>query len=207
MRTRTANISDPEKLLLLEQLLENLESEEPASQLAFINSSKGLKPPGATDSRAPLACFQMVIEGKCNREKCTFSHDRPVLESYLQELMTKSPYHSKSRVLPSSNSGHSKGFQKHNNLVEESKDKASLEAARHVVNLNYSDTSMAEIVRNEFLHSYPGEVGLASPMHREGVLLLADSRVHLSKVMFDIGALHASYINPKVVASEVSKGP
>ena len=108
LSTRTANISDPEKLLLLEQLLENLESEEPASQLAFINSSKGFKPPGATDSRAPLACFQMAIEGKCNREKCTYSHDRPVLESYLQELMTKivkSPYHSKSRVLPSSNSG------------------------------------------------------------------------------------------------------
>ena len=53
LSTRTANISDPEKLLLLEQLLENLESEEPASQLAFINSSKGLKPLGLTDSRAP----------------------------------------------------------------------------------------------------------------------------------------------------------
>jgi hypothetical protein len=36
LSTRTANISDPEKLLLLEQLLENLESEEPASLLAFI---------------------------------------------------------------------------------------------------------------------------------------------------------------------------
>ena len=113
--------------------------------------------------------------------------------------IVKSPYHSKSRVLPSSNSGHSKSFQKHNSLVEESKDKASLEAARHVVNLNYSDTFIAEIVRNEFLHSYP-EVGLASPMQREGVLLLADSRVHLTKVMFDSGALHASYIDPKVVA-------
>ena len=202
LSTRTANISDPDKLLLLEQLLENLESEEPASQLAFINSSKGLKPPGVTDSRAPLACFQMAIDGKCNREKCTYSHDRPVLESYLQKLMTKivkSPYHSKPRVLPSSNSGHSKGYQKHNSLVEESKDKASLEATRHVVNLNYSDTSIAEIVRNEFLHSYP-EVGSASPMHREGVLLLANSRVHLTKVMFDSGALHASYIDPKVVA-------
>jgi hypothetical protein len=54
-------------------------------------------------------------------------------------------------------------------------------------------------VRNEFLHSYP-EIGLASSMHREGVLLLADSRVHLTKVMFDSGALHASYIDPKVVA-------
>ena len=113
--------------------------------------------------------------------------------------IVKGTYHSKARVLPSSNSGHSKGFQKHNNLVEESKDKASLEAARHVVNLNYSDTSIAEIVRNEFLHSYP-EVGLASPMHRKGVLLLADSRVYLSKVLFDSGALHASYIDPKIVA-------
>ena len=75
LSTRTALISDPEKLLLLEQILENLKSEEPASQLAFINSRKGSKPPGVADSRAPLACFQMAIEGKCSREKCTYSHD------------------------------------------------------------------------------------------------------------------------------------
>ena len=53
-----------------------------------------------------------------------------------------------------------------------------------------------------FCIAIQSEVGLlASPMHREGVLLLADSRVHLTKVIFDSGALHASYvIDPKVVA-------
>ena len=49
--TRTANISDPEQLLLLEQLLENLESEEPTSQLAFINNNKGLKPYSGSDAK------------------------------------------------------------------------------------------------------------------------------------------------------------
>jgi len=73
------------------------------------------------------------------------------------------------------------------------------EPARHVINLNYSDSSVAEVIRNEFLHSY-SEAELASPMHREGVLILPESRVHLTKVMFDSGALHASYIDPKIVA-------
>jgi len=165
LSTRTANISDPEQLLLLEQLLENLESEEPASQLAFINSNKSSKPYNGGDVRAPLACFQMAIDGKCSREKCTYSHDRVVLQGYLQELMTKivkSPYHSTPRVHSSGSSGgHTKSFQKQNSLVADSNEKSATESPRHVVNLNYSDTSIAEIVRNEFLHSYP-EVGLVT---------------------------------------------
>jgi hypothetical protein len=51
LSTRTANISDPEQLLLLEQLLENLELEEPTSQLAYINSNKGLKPYSGSDAK------------------------------------------------------------------------------------------------------------------------------------------------------------
>jgi hypothetical protein len=146
----------------------------------------------------------MAIKGKCIREKCTYSsHDRVVLQGYLQELMTKIvkiPYHLTPRVHSSGSSGgHTKSFQKQSSLVADSNEKAATESPRHVVNLNYSDTSIAEIVRNEFLHSYP-EVGLASPMHREGVLLLPDSRVHLPKVMFGSGALHVFYIDPKVVA-------
>ena len=59
LSTRTANISDPEQLLLIEeQLLEKLESEEPASQLAFIkSSSKSSKPYNGSDVKVPLACF------------------------------------------------------------------------------------------------------------------------------------------------------
>jgi hypothetical protein len=59
---RTANISDPERLLLLEQLLENLESEEPASQLAFINSNKSSKPYNGAISKHHKLVFRWLLK-------------------------------------------------------------------------------------------------------------------------------------------------
>ena len=69
-----------------------------------------------------------------------------------------------------------------------------------VLNLNYSDPNMAELYRDGFLHSYP-EVHSMSAMHREGSVLMPDAKhtIHLSKCLFDSGALHASYISPKLV--------
>ena len=119
---RVSNLSDPEQLSLVEQLLENLESEEPAGQLAFIsNGNKGFKPTGGAHvPRPPAACFAMAIEGKCSREKCTYSHDHSILQAYLEELkvkIVKSPYHAPTRSTFTPTGSSSKGYQKQNSIA------------------------------------------------------------------------------------------
>ena len=73
--SRTMAMSDPTQLQLVDQLLDNLESEEPADTLAFI--AKYTKAPmlGQGEKKDLLACFSMAIEGSCERENCTYSHD------------------------------------------------------------------------------------------------------------------------------------
>jgi hypothetical protein len=74
-------LSDPTQLQLVDQLLDNLESEEPADTLAFI--AKNTKAPmmGQGEKKDPLACFSMAIEGSCKRENCTYSHEPAVTEN------------------------------------------------------------------------------------------------------------------------------
>ena len=81
--SRTLALSGSTHLQLLDQLLDNLESEEPADSLAII--ARDPKRPCAThgDKREPLACFSMAIEGSCKRDNCAYSHDPLVLGVYL----------------------------------------------------------------------------------------------------------------------------
>ena len=134
--------------------------DEPAGQLAFIsNGNKGFKPTlGANSPRPPAACFAMAIEGKCTREKCTYSHDRSILQAYLEELkvkIVKSPYHAPVHSTSTPTGSPGKSFQKQSSIAVNDNERHLAEPARHVINLNYSDSSVAEVVQNEFLHSYP----------------------------------------------------
>jgi hypothetical protein len=113
--SRTLALSDPTYLQLLDQLLNNLESEEPADSLAFI-ARRDPKRPGAAhgDKKEPLACFSMVIEGSCKRESCTYSHDPSILSVYLQETLSKimkSPFY-KPRGTAVGSRSQQKPFQK-----------------------------------------------------------------------------------------------
>ena len=110
----------------------------------------------------------------------------------LTAKIVKSPYAPRPRM-QAETSGHAKTYQKQSTLVAENN-----ESPRHVVNLNYSDSTVAEVARNEFLHSYP-EAGLVSLMHRSGFLILKNGQRVPIKAMFDSGALHSSYIDPLIV--------
>ena len=85
---RVQGLTEPLHVELVAQLLDNLESEEPAEELAFVsnNNNKGAKP-GFKDSKVPLACFSKAIDGECKRDNCTYSHDPSVLSAYLQDTL------------------------------------------------------------------------------------------------------------------------
>jgi len=42
-------------------------------------------------------------------------------------------------------------------------------------------------------------VGNISAMHRDGAIVLKKTLIQLDKVLFDSGAIHASYISPRLV--------
>eukprot|EP01036_Dinobryon_divergens_P061864 gene61864-biopygen30776 len=120
--SRTLNLTDPSQLDLVDQWLDNLESEEPAGSLAFI--SRKIKNSGAStgaDKKDPLACFSMAIEGSCKRENCTYSHEPSILSAYLSETLSKimkSPYYKPRSIVSSSTPGQSKPYQRQHNLTE-----------------------------------------------------------------------------------------
>ncbi len=95
--SRTLNLADPDQLDLVDQLLDNLESEEPAGSLAFISRNfKGPVGTSGAEKKDPLACFSMAIEGSCKRENCSYSHEPSTLSLYLSETLSKimkSPYY------------------------------------------------------------------------------------------------------------------
>ena len=198
--SRTMAMSDPTQLQLVDQLLDNLESEEPADTLAFI--AKNTKAPmlGQGEKKDPLACFSMAIEGSCKRENCTYSHEPAVLGVYLNETMLKimkSPFY-KPRGLVASTQP--KPFQRQHALVDIDLQRQVTTNSNQltVLNLNFQEPSMAEILRQHFLNLHP-EIGNISAMHRDGAILLKKNTLQLDKVLFDSGAIHASYIDPKLV--------
>ena len=202
--SRTLNLTDPSQLDLVDQLLDNLESEEPAGSLAFI--SKNFKNSGATsgaDKKDPLACFSMAIEGSCKRESCTYSHEPSILSAYLSETLSKimkSPYYKPRSIVSSSTPGQSKPYQKQHNLTEGEGRKQAVHGPDQltVLNLNFKEPSLAEVLRQSFLNLHP-EVGNISAMHRDGAIVLKKTLIQLDKVLFDSGAIHASYISPRLV--------
>ncbi len=203
--SRTLNLTDPGQLDLVDQLLDNLESEEPAAgSLAFI--SKNFKNSGATsgaEKKDPLACFSMAIEGSCKRENCTYSHEPSILSAYLSETLSKiikSPYYKPRSIVSSSTPGQSKPYQKQHNLTggDVRKQAAHGPDQLTVLNLNFEEPSLAEVLRQSFLNLHP-EVGNISAMHRDGAIVLKKTLIQLDKVLFDSGAIHASYISPKLV--------
>ena len=198
--SRTMALSDPTQLQLVDQLLDNLESEEPADTLAFI--AKNTKAPmmGHGEKKDPLACFSMAIEGSCKRENCTYSHEPAVLGGYLNETMSKimkSPFYKPRGLVASSQP---KPFQRQHALVDSDLQRQGTTNSDQltVLNLNFQEPSMAEILRQHFLNLHP-EVGNISAMHRDGAILLKKTTLQLDKVLFDSGAIHASYIDPKLV--------
>ena len=161
----------------MDQLLDNLESEEPAGFLAFI--SRNVKDPVGTsgaEKKDPLACFSMAIEGSCKRENCSYSHEPSILISYLSETLSKimkSLYY-KPRVIVSSTPGGSKPpYQKQHNLIEGDVRKQAAHGPDQltVLNLNFKEPSMAEILRQTFLNLHP-EAANISAMHRDGAIVL-----------------------------------
>ena len=198
--SRTMALTDPTQLQLVDQLLDNLESEEPADTLAFI--AKNTKAPmlGQGEKKDPLACFSMAIEGSCKRENCTYSHEPAVLGVYLNETMSKimkSPFY-KPRGLVASTQP--KPFHRQHALVDSDLQRQVTTNSDQltVLNLNFQEPSMAEILRQHFLNLHP-EVSNISAMHRDGAILLKKTTLQLDKVLFDSGAIHASYIDPKLV--------
>ena len=200
---RVQGLTEPLHAELIAQLLDNLESEEPAEELAFvINNNKGAKPgyhSGAKDSKVPLACFSRAIEVVCKRDNCTFSHDPSVLSAYLQDTLQKilkGLNYKKSAT--QSTSILQRPPQKHNFVSQSDQLDLSASDGLTLPNLNFSaEAVLAEVMRQNFLHHYP-EVNNMSAMHREGSIVLPGAHIH-TKPIPSSGALHASYILSKLV--------
>jgi hypothetical protein len=166
--SRTLALSDPTHIQLLDQLLDNLDSEEPADSLAFI--ARDPRRPGELqgDKKYPLACFSMAIEGSCKRKNCTYSHEPSVLGVYLQETLPKimkSPFYKRRGAVGSSSQ--LKPYQKQHALTDSVVHReGSASDQLTVLNLNFKEPSMAEILRQTFLNLHP-EAANISAMHRE----------------------------------------
>lgn len=183
----------------------------------------------ATDSNSPRGCFRMLMYNGCNQSNCTFKHDRDSLirtYQYYNRLLNNSNYrvantdnssHSTSRFTngtgtynTSNNNRHSSSFNSHNNNSPQHR-------LSHVINdspllhglhaIPVIDRSVADILpsfpnvlQNVYLRNLP-EASLFSAVHRVGFLDLDNGNkiIKVSKVLFDTGALHGSYISETLV--------
>ena len=143
----------------------------------------------------------MAIEGSCKRDNCTYSHDPSVLGVYLQETLSKirkSPFYKQRGAVGFSSQP--KPYQKQHALTDSVVHReGSASDQLTVLNFNFKEPSMAEILHQTFLNLHP-EAANISAMHRDGAIVLKKTLLQLDKIFFDSGAIHASYIDPKLVA-------
>lgn len=154
----------------------------PAPRLEVVAAMRA--PPQASrahqdnSQREPLACFAKLLQGKCTKAGCNFSHDEAVIsktrESYIRMMQERQRESGKPNVLRRPHTG------------------------------NLSHIAPAEVpgveqhVEDLFLANMPAHFFVRS-VHRDGKVLLDDGSLPVTNVLFDTGAITASYISEDYV--------
>ena len=149
------------------------------SVLAAVSNDAPKKDAGKNNS-----CFSMLFYNTCDREKCTYSHDRQALmkaHEYYSDLLAKSTYKPRSGA----NLFHAKP------------------AGLTIINLS-DDVDViddSEVLREILLNAVP-ELEIVDAVRKEASVEL-DSGQHIiipqCDVLFDTGALQANYISKEFV--------
>ncbi len=161
---------------------------------------------------SPNGCYKMLLLGECpNGERCSYSHDRSVLQkthSELEERLRQSKYKTfpapTRAIIPRDNTRND--LKKTQAAASHDLRTISVVLADNVENdsklqllCEVCDPSLHELLRNMILSAVP-EVTFYSSMHREGKInLTPEVQITLHKVLFDTGALHGSYIASRFV--------
>jgi hypothetical protein len=145
----------------------------------------------------PNGCFQLLFHGTCPRDKdCSYSHDPSILKQshvHYTELLAKSKYRSTTHE-PAPQVFRKPGMFAH--IIDPSSDVPTFdEFSSHGVLESGLADSVINLVRGALPFS-----SIATPVHREGCLLLADDiRLPVSRALFDSGALHGNYLSSEFV--------
>ena len=135
-------------------------------------------------SDTPNGCFHLLFKGGCTRPKCTYSHDPSVMTAthvHYQNLLNTSKFKPRSPGFPSQ--------------IQQTQYKPAggVRAIEGSVGL-VLDSSMEDVIRNTFLASFPGGSFVESVV-RAGTLHGTLEDLVLGDILFDTGALHASYVD------------
>jgi len=125
----------------------------------------------------PNGCFSVLFYGECKKQpKCTYSHDTAVLRAthaHYWKVLNDSQF--KAAPTPAvPRSVH------HLNAV--------------TCSVSLLDTTMDNVIENTFLASFPG-ASLIKSVIKSGSVKGLTCNVAVKSVLFDTGALHASYIS------------
>jgi hypothetical protein len=224
---------------LVNELLDNLLSSDPAAELHLVSKSDLVRKATsanehskAKSDRARMGCYKMAIYGICEKhDRCSYSHTTSDCEATaltksrflrMNNIQTKDKktFHSHSQLTldrPSTVTNRSafvdfsddqddipfeheerteKPLKRNDFLIEEDEEDDEF---HHLINEEMNNTALAEVRRIDFLFNFP-EAKIFTTMHRPGKIVLVNgSEIFLKKVLFDSGALHASYISESLV--------
>jgi len=180
------------------------DDEEETDHIAALMGDKF--PPSMQKPDVPNGCHSMIFKGECSKApgKCSFSHDPRVLtntHSYLSKLLAESKYKPTSTEFrPKSLSPPQKGFKP--TILNRGMDRTQHVRPSNEGKINaVLDTAMGDVVTNIFLAAFPGG-NLVKTVVKPGVLHSTEmDDLDVQSVLFDTGALHASYIS-KVFVDE-----
>ena len=132
--------------------------------------------PSGKDNGYNNACFAFATKGKCDRVRCTYSHDKTACAKLRQQLMERL------KIMEASESSGSR--------PQLQKLGASLSAIREV--------SVEDTVREDFILNMIPELSLSRSVNHRGVITLdhngKDHKIPVD-VLFDSGSVNASFIS------------
>jgi hypothetical protein len=136
------------------------------------------KPQISPRPTVPNGCFQLLFMNECKRDsKCTYSHEPSVLRAthaFYTKALDSSKYKSQVSILPRPSS--------------------NLHHVNHIRSVCLLDTTLDNVIENTYLASFPGG-SLVKSVIKTGTIAGVSTTLDVKSILFDTGALHASYIS------------
>jgi hypothetical protein len=153
------------------------------SAVAAVHAGSSVVAKPKQDKDTPNGCFHLLFKGECLRkEKCTYSHD-PAVMAATYTAYVKMLENSKFKPRPYDSQKPAYG---------------SVRVLQHSSLGAVIDPVMDSVLYNTFLAAFPGG-SLVRHVMKKGLIDTLVEGITVPKVLFDTGALHASYIDKAFV--------
>jgi len=140
----------------------------------------------------PNGCFKMLVNGRCDRPQCTFSHDVNVLEAtaaMLENRIRLRPFKAKLEQLAS--------------FPSRAPPKPPIDTSKvHALTRIDIDDNLSDYASDtqlSMLHHISSESSLVNAVTHNAILVVNDNANTKVNCLLDSGALHASYIRKSIV--------